>query len=78
MGIAKIWVSWDLIRDLLHMPPNTILREVDSDRLYDHKVQFIVEHPDIHNEKNPPILLNPVVRRIPEHFEFDWNNDDDK
>ena len=73
MGQAKFQVSFELLRQLLHMPGDTRIRDIlcENMDIYHERFTVYVEHWEL-PEVEPPVLISPITREI----RWDWNLDE--
>jgi hypothetical protein len=75
-SVANMTVNWELIKQSLHLPDDTLLIGARSDTSTQ-SVTFLVEQKDLKPVEVieigafPNVL--PIITRTPESFTFDWN-----
>jgi|WetSurMetagenome_2_1015567.scaffolds.fasta_scaffold51913_3 hypothetical protein len=73
--IAKISISNDLIKEVLHIPMNAEIIFVKKGNW--NEIEMIVTHSDLKeveiNEGEEPPLITPLIHKTCGSFKFDWN-----
>lgn len=74
MPYARIRVSFNFLRDALHLPKDTVIKRVRTPDNPTHLDEFeiIIAHPDLENEEPIPIVYPTFLRQEPVVF-VSWN-----
>ena len=76
MGYARFRITFELLRDVLHLPAQTEIKLVamPTSKYWHDECEITVEHPDIktHPEGEVPPLVSPLFHKQDPVVFIDW------